>query len=62
MSATISSIVFDDIFTISDIDKEGIKFDRGPMSPVQSLDEIKYLPKRLTSCLSVPIIRPLEEL
>ncbi|KAF8167945.1 hypothetical protein B0H34DRAFT_683724 [Crassisporium funariophilum] len=28
MAATVSSIVFDDIFTISDIDKEGRKFDR----------------------------------
>jgi len=31
MSAAVSSIVFDDIFTISDIDKEGRKFDRGPI-------------------------------
>ena len=30
MSATVSNIVFDDIFTINDIDKEGKKFDRGP--------------------------------
>jgi len=41
MSAAVSSIVFDDIFTISDIDKEGRKFDRGPIFPVQSLDEMK---------------------
>ena len=43
MSAAVSSIVFDDIFTISDIDKEGRKFDRGPIFPVQSLDEMKML-------------------
>jgi hypothetical protein len=30
MAATSSSIVFDDIFTIESIDKEGKKFDRGP--------------------------------
>lgn len=29
MAATVSSIVFDDIFTINAIDKEGKKFDRG---------------------------------
>ena len=29
MSAAVSSIVFDDIFTINAIDKEGKKFDRG---------------------------------
>ena len=29
MSATVSNIVFDDIFTINAIDKEGKKFDRG---------------------------------
>jgi hypothetical protein len=31
MAATVSSIVFDDIFTINAIDKEGKKFDRGPV-------------------------------
>jgi hypothetical protein len=30
MAAAVSSIVFDDIFTIDAIDKEGKKFDRGP--------------------------------
>ena len=30
MSAAVSNIVFDDIFTINAIDKEGKKFDRGP--------------------------------
>jgi hypothetical protein len=30
MAAAVSSIVFDDIFTINAIDKEGKKFDRGP--------------------------------
>jgi hypothetical protein len=29
MSSTTSNIVFDDIFTINGIDKEGKKFDRG---------------------------------
>jgi len=29
MAAVVSSIVFDDIFTINAIDKEGKKFDRG---------------------------------
>jgi len=31
MAAAVSSIVFDDIFTIDAIDKEGKKFDRGPV-------------------------------
>jgi hypothetical protein len=30
MAASASNIVFDDMFTISAIDKEGKKFDRGP--------------------------------
>lgn len=29
MASSKSSIVFDDIFTINEIDKEGKKFDRG---------------------------------
>jgi hypothetical protein len=29
MATTVSSVVFDDIFTINAIDKEGKKFDRG---------------------------------
>lgn len=29
MATAASSIVFDDIFSINDIDKEGKKFDRG---------------------------------
>ena len=29
MTSNASNIVFDDIFTINDIDKEGKKFDRG---------------------------------
>lgn len=32
MSAPTSNIVFDDIFTINGIDKEGKKFDRGILS------------------------------
>jgi hypothetical protein len=30
MAASSSNIVFDDMFTLSGIDKEGKKFDRGP--------------------------------
>ena len=30
MANTSSNIVFDDIFTLNAIDKEGRKFDRGP--------------------------------
>jgi hypothetical protein len=30
MTSAASSIVFDDIFTINAIDREGKKFDRGP--------------------------------
>lgn len=40
MASTSSSIVFDDIFTIDAIDKDGKKFDRGP-----------DLPMRITFCL-----------
>lgn len=32
MATTVSSVVFDDIFTINAIDKEGKKFDRGMRS------------------------------
>lgn len=34
MSSVSSSIVFDDIFTISDIDKDGKKFDRGSIQKI----------------------------
>lgn len=34
MSSNTSNIVFDDIFTINAIDKEGKKFDRGTHFPV----------------------------
>ena len=43
MSATVSNIVFDDIFTILDINKEGKKFDRGPR------DLTSFLPWTITS-------------
>ena len=32
MSSNTSNVLFDDIFTINDIDKEGKKFDRGARS------------------------------
>jgi hypothetical protein len=35
MASTSSSIVFDDIFTTDDIDKDGKKFDRGPDLPMR---------------------------
>ena len=34
MATTSSSLLFDDIFTISAIDKEGKKFDRGSATPM----------------------------
>jgi len=47
MSAPAANIVFDDIFTISDIDKEGKKFDRGLVLPSA------WMPDFLTCASSV---------
>jgi hypothetical protein len=55
MAATTSHIVFDDIFTINAIDKEGRKFDRG----MCSFSGSSYL---LMPDLSLPPVCPLEKL
>ncbi len=42
MASAASNIVFDDIFTISSIDKEGKKFDRGQRRPYRQRSPFSF--------------------
>jgi len=44
MATAASNIVFDDIFTINAIDKEGKKFDRGLLSTAFHIYDISFYP------------------
>jgi hypothetical protein len=57
MAANSSNIVFDDIFTIHDIDKEGKKFDRGPQT-VYICSKLRDL----TDTSSVSLVRQIQKL
>ena len=55
MASGLSHIVFNDEFTIDEIDKEGRKFDRGETT---SLNTPVGGPRMLTAFASFPIIPP----
>ena len=43
MASSLSHIVFNDEFTIDDIDKEGRKFDRGEAVPLNALRNRRHM-------------------
>src|SRR5438445_6822825 len=64
MTTAASNIVFDDIFTINAIDKEGKKFDRGSSNNflVQKNDTKNQVRLSAAPPTSVPLICPFQKL
>jgi hypothetical protein len=61
MASATSYIVFDDIFTINAIDKEGKKFDRGPSAALYPTF-IRRLRADMLPTISLSFTRPFQEL